>query len=232
MKEAVMKTGTSTPADTRTMGIVHSALRRDLTRATDALQGVPVPGDAQRMALAHHVQAMMNFLDVHHRGEDAGLWPTMRRLNSSASGLLDQMEDDHLAIVPHMEKVTSAAAAYEKSAADREALLSALSDLRGSLDPHLRREEDDMMPMVAATLTARQWDDWEQEYYLKPKSKSELGMEGHWLIDGANRSVYDHVVGKVNPVLRFVLLRYFGPKYRQACATRWGVGVSVGPKLH
>jgi len=46
---------------------------------------------------------------------------------------------------------TSAAAAYEKSAAGREALVSALRDLRGSLDPHLRREEDDMMPIVATT---------------------------------------------------------------------------------
>jgi len=226
-----MKTEPSTPADTRTMGIVHSALRRDLTRASDAINGPPVPGDAQRVAIAQHVQAMMGFLHGHHSGEDAWLWPTMRRLNPSACELLDQMEDDHLAIVPHMEKVTSAAAAYEKSAAGREALVSALSDLRASLDPHLRREEDDMMPIVATTLTARQWDDWEQEYYLKSKSKSELGMEGHWLIDGADRSVHDHVVGKVNPALRFVLLRYFGPKYRRACATRWGAGVVVGPKL-
>ncbi len=37
-----------------------------------------------------------------------------------------------------------------------------------------------MMPIVATTLSSRQWDDWEQEYYLKSKSKSELGMEGHW----------------------------------------------------
>lgn len=226
-----MKAGASGPADTRTMGIVHSALQRDLTRASNALKGPPVPGDAQRAAIAQHVQAMMDFLHVHHRGEDAWLWPTMRRLNPSASTLLDQMEDDHLAIAPHMEKVTSAAADYEKSAAGREALASALSGLRGSLDPHLRREEDDMMLIVATTLTTRQWDDWEQEYYLKSKSKSELGMEGHWLIDGADRPVYDHVVGKVNPVLRFVLVRYFGPKYRQECATRWGAGVMVGPKL-
>ena len=226
-----MKAETLTPADTSTMSIVHMALRRDLTRASDALKGPPVPGNAQRAAIAQHVQAMMDFLHDHHSGEDAWLWPTMRRLNPLASELLDQMEDDHLAIVPHMEKVTFAAVACEKRVASREALVSALSDLRVSLDPHLRREENDMMPIVATTLTTRQWDAWEQEYYLKSKSKSELGMEGHWLIDGADRSVYNHVVGKVNPILRFVLLRYFGPKYRQACATRWGAGVLVGPKL-
>ena len=68
-----MKTEPSTPADTRTMGIVHSALRRDLTRASDAINGPPVPGDAQRVAIAQHVQAMMDFLHVHHSGEDAWL---------------------------------------------------------------------------------------------------------------------------------------------------------------
>lgn len=226
-----MKTESSAPAETRGMGIVHGALRRDLTRAGDALSSDPVPGDAQRVAIAQHLQAMMHFLHKHHGGEDAWLWPTMRKLNPSASDLLDQMDADHLAIAPHMEKVTSAAAEYERSPGARESLVSALSDLRGSLDPHLRREEDEMMPIVATTLTARQWEAWEHEYFIKPKSKKELGMEGAWLIDGGDRWVYDHVVGLVNPVLRFVLIHVFGPKYRQACAVRWGADVSVEPKL-
>ncbi|HEY5181149.1 MAG TPA: hemerythrin domain-containing protein, partial [Dermatophilaceae bacterium] len=136
-----MKTEPSAPADTRMMGIVHGALRRDLTRAADALSRQPFPGDAQRVAIAQHMQAMMGFLHVHHSGEDAWLWPTMRRLNPGASDVLDQMDADHLSIAPHMGKVTAAAAAYEMSATGREALLQALRDLRGTLDPHLRREE-------------------------------------------------------------------------------------------
>ncbi len=226
-----MKAEPSAAADTRMMGIVHGALRRDLARAADALLHQPFPGDAQRVAIAQHLQAMMHFLHIHHSGEDAWLWPTMRRLNPGASDILDQMDADHLAITPHMGEVTAAASAYEKSATGREALVSALSDLRGTLDPHLRREEDEMMPIVASTLTAAQWDAWEHDYYVKTKTKKELGLEGHWLIDGGDRSVYDHVIGKVNPVLRFVLLRAFGPEYRQACAARWGADVPVGPKL-
>jgi hemerythrin-like domain-containing protein len=226
-----MKTESSAPADTRMMGIVHGALRRDLARAADALSRQPVPGDAQRVAIAQHMEAMMDFLDVHHSGEDAWLWPTMRRLNPAASEVLDQMDADHVAIAPHMGKVTAAAAAYGKSGTGREPLADALNDLRGTLDPHLRREEDEMMPIVASTLTPGQWDAWEQEYYVKTKSKKDLGLEGHWLIDGGDRAVYDHVVGKVNPVLRFVLLRVFGPRYRKACVTRWGADVPVGPKL-
>ena len=226
-----MKAESSAPADTRMMGIVHSALRRDLSRATEALSRQPVPDDAQRVAIAQHMQALMGFLHLHHSGEDDWLWPTMRRLNPAASEVLDQMDADHVAIAPHMGKVTAAAAAYGKSATGRESLADALNDLRGTLDPHLRREQDEMMPIVASTLTPGQWDAWEQEYYVKTKSKKDLGLEGHWLIDGGDREVYDHVVGKVNPVLRFVLLHVFGPRYRKACVTRWGADVPVGPKL-
>jgi hypothetical protein len=226
-----MKTAASARANTQMMGMVHSALRRDLTRATDALSRRPAPGDAQRVAIAQHLQALMRFLEQHHVGEDDWLWPTVRRLNPAAAEVLDQMDADHLAIAPHMGTVSAVAAAYEKAATGRESLEQALGDLRGVLDPHLRREEDEMMPIVADTLTAAQWDGWERDYYLKTKSKKDLGMEGHWLIDGGDRVVYDEVVGKVNPVLRFVLLRMFGPKYRQACATRWGADIPVGPKL-
>jgi hypothetical protein len=219
------------PADTRMMGIVHAALQRDLDRAADALSHQPPPGKAQRTAIAQHVAAMMVFLHDHHHGEDAWLWPTMRSLAPAASELLDQMDADHLTIAADLEAVSAATADYAKSATGRQALADALRDLRVNLDPHLRREEDEMMPIVAATLTAAQWDAWEHDYYVKPKSKKELGLEGHWLIDGRDRAVYDHVVGKVNPVLRLVLLRVFGPTYRKACATRWGADVLVGPKL-
>ena len=143
-----MKTQISTPADTRIMEIIHSALRRDLNRAADALSGIPAPGNAQRVGIAQHIQWMMHFLHLHHGGEDAWLWPTMRRLKPSAAELVDQMVANHLAIAPHIETVTTAASAYEKSAGGRDALLQTLGDLRGPLDPHLAREVDDMMPIV------------------------------------------------------------------------------------
>ena len=226
-----MKTQATAPADTRMMAVIHRALTRDLDRAGGALLGSPVPQDAQRVGIARHLQTMTDFLHRHHGGEDAWLWPTMRRLNPSAAGLVDQMVEDHLAVAPHLDTVTTAARAYEKSPDGRETLAQALGELRGPLDPHLRREVDDMMPVVATTLTAKQWDDWEQEYFIKPKSKKQLGMEGLWLIDGADRAAYDVVVGKVNPVLRFVLLGVLGRTYRQECAVRWGADVPVGPRL-
>ncbi len=70
-----MKADGGAPADTRTMGIVHSALRRDLERTRVALTTAAYPDGERRRAIGEHLLAMMHFLHVHHHGEDEGLRP-------------------------------------------------------------------------------------------------------------------------------------------------------------
>ena len=224
-----MNSKTRTPPDTQMMNIFHAALRRDLDRAAAAIGASPPPGPVQRVALAQHLQTLMSRLHGHHAGEDAWLWPTLRAADPSIGGLLDRMEADHLAIAGAMEQVVAAATEYETSPAGRDGVLHALSALRGVLDPHLRAEEDEILPIASATVTQQQWTGWEQEFYVGPKSKKDLGLEGMWLVDGATPAQYDHVVGKVNPLLRFVLPQVFGPVYRRECAARWGGDVNVRP---
>ncbi len=88
------------PADTRSMGIVHSALRRDLERTRLVLSASPHPGEEQRRAIAEHLMWMMHFLHVHHTGEDDGLWPLVLAKNPAAAELLDRMDADHKRIAP------------------------------------------------------------------------------------------------------------------------------------
>ena len=226
-----MKTDPNGPADTRIMGIVHSALRRDLTRTTTALSAEHAPGDAQRAALCAHLTWMMDFLHGHHEGEDVGLWPMMRALCPSAGDLLDQMEHDHAQIAPQMVRLRVATDRYSSDGTPtaREGLVEALASLRTVLDPHLQREETEMMPIVAKTLTHARWESFNDEQYLNTKSKGELGREGHWLIDGIDPAGYRVVVESVPPVPRFILLHAFAGPYARACATRWGPTVTVKP---
>jgi hypothetical protein len=106
------------PADTTMMGVVHDALRRDLARLQAALSGSPPPGDAQRRALAGHIDWMMDFLHHHHHSEDAGLWPLVRQRNPQAGPLLDRMEADHARIVPAVELLCQAAGRYRTHGSD------------------------------------------------------------------------------------------------------------------
>jgi hypothetical protein len=213
------------------MGIVHSALRRDLTRTTEAVSANPPPGDTQRQAIAGHLVWMMNFLHRHHAGEDDGLWPLVRQHQPSAGALLDEMDADHVRIAPQLEAVAAGGKRYgsDCSSQARESLLAAIVSLREVLDPHLQRQEDEAMPVVSTALTNAQWEAFNQEHYIKPKSKKELGQEGHWLIDSIDPAGYTAVVGNVPPIPRFVLLHVFAGPYQRACAVRWGPDVKVKP---
>ena len=123
-----MKTQSDGPADTRMMGIVHDALRRDLSRATVALAWTPPPAGHRRVAIAAHVRWMMEFLHAHHAGEDQGLWPLVRAHNPAAGDLLDQMDADHARIGPRIDQVQNAAATYgtDASPAVRHGLAAAI----------------------------------------------------------------------------------------------------------
>ena len=92
------KAEASAMADTRIMAVIHSALRRDLTRAADALSGSPVPATPSawgratppnddalppppsrrrgRVAVAHHAEAQP--LSCRARRPDGGGPPRRR----------------------------------------------------------------------------------------------------------------------------------------------------------
>ena len=226
-----MKPPSDRPADTRMMGIVHDALRRDLSRATAALSATPHPPDAHRVAIAAHVGWMMDFLHAHHAGEDDALWPLVRAHNPAAADMLDEMDADHNRIGPQIDHVRNAAAAYgaDASRTVRQGLATAIELLRSVLDPHLRREEDEMMPIVSASITHAQWEAFNNARYVKSKSKKELGHEGHWLIDSLEPERYDVVVHTVPALPRFILVHAMAKPYRRECAARWGQHVQVRP---
>jgi hemerythrin-like domain-containing protein len=213
------------------MGIVHDALRRDLRRAADALSSASSPPDRQRVALAAHIRWLMDFLHAHHTGEDQGLWPLVRAHNPAAGDMLDQMDADHARIAPQIDRVADAAGCYRTnpSRPAREALAAAIEALRSVLDPHLRREEDEMMPIVSHSITDAQFKAYENASHVAAKSKKELGREGHWLIDGLDPERYDVVVHTVATVPRFILLHAMARPYRLECAKRWGPQVQVRP---
>jgi hemerythrin-like domain-containing protein len=219
-----MKDDSAKPADTRMMNIVHQALRRDLGRATSALEATPPPADRQREAIAGHLAWVMDFLRAHHEAEDIGLYPAVRERLPDAAPVLDEMDRDHQRIAGDIEAVAAAAAAYGRrdDPSGRTALLTAIGHLVEVLLPHLEREEDEAMPLVSEALTEAEWRALEEEHNVKGKGMAELGREGHWLIDEASPEDRAKVVGLVPPVPRFLLLHGFARSYRRRREACWG----------
>lgn len=106
---------------------------------------------------------MMDFLHHHHQAEDTGLWPLIRQRTPQAQGLLDRMEADHAHLTPAAERLRQTAARYRSDAGDqpRADFRDAVSCLSQALLPHLRGEEDEAMPLVAAVLTEAEWRRWD-----------------------------------------------------------------------
>jgi hypothetical protein len=173
----------------------------------------------------------MDFLHSHHADEDQGLWPLVLAHNPAASDMLDQMDADHARISPQIDRVVEGAARYrtDPSRPAREALAASIEELRSVLDPHLRREEDEMMPIVSRSITDAQFKAYENASHVAAKSKKELGREGHWLIDSLDPERYDVVLHTVAAIPRFILLHAMARPYRLECAERWGPQVHVGP---
>jgi hemerythrin-like domain-containing protein len=221
------------PADTRMMGVVHSALRRDLVRVGLVLDTPAATEPARRRALAEHLLWMMDFLHAHHSGEDEGLYPLVTRRNAGAAELVERMDADHSSITPAMEGLERAA---KKHLADPtspdSALQAAVDQLCEVLLPHLEREELQMMPVVSASITEGEWRAWDQEFNLKPKRMTDLAEEGHWVLDGLDEESREHVEHLVPPVPRFILIKLLGGHYRRKRATLWnGTPAAQVPSL-
>ncbi|MFZ2528737.1 MAG: hemerythrin domain-containing protein [Rhodococcus sp. (in: high G+C Gram-positive bacteria)] len=209
------------PADTRMMGIVHSALRRDLIRTRMVLAAGHVPDD-RRARLSAHIRWLMDFLRHHHEGEDTVLYPLVVRCNPDAAALVHRMDDDHRKIEPAITELDAAAREFGRATSGSQSRLNAaLAALSDVLLPHLDREERDMMPVVSASITDAQWRTWDEETNIAPKSMAALGKEGVWLLDGLDEANRDHVVHLVPAVPRFVLLHILGIGNRRHFAAIW-----------
>ncbi len=210
------------PADIQTMGIVHSALRRDVVR-TKMVLGTPAAREPRRRtAIAEHLIWMVGFLHHHHEGEDDGLYPLVVRRNPAAAELVERMDADHGSITPAMDALEAAARRHlaDPDSPD-ELLVKAIDDLCDVLLPHLAREELEMMPVVSASITEREWREWDEEFNLKPKGMRELAMDGHWILDGLTGPAREHIETLVPPVPRFILVRLMGGPYRRRRALLW-----------
>lgn len=114
-----------------------------------------------------------------------------------------------------------AAAATYAERDERQPVVDAIDHLADVLDPHLSREEDEVMPVVSQVVSKQEWRAIEQEHNLDGKSMAQLGREGHWLIDNATPGDRARVIGLVPLVQRLLLLYGFAPSYRRYQRAWW-----------
>ena len=204
--------------------VFHTALRRDLERAIGSLAPAARPTQAQRAALAEHVNLVLDLLHRHHTGEDTGLWPLVRRRAPDLGSQLDMMEAEHASVAGAIVSTRAAARHYaatsDPSAGSR--LREALVELSGVLLPHLDHEETEVMPRVRRALTDKDWSTLSRGEIRNWGSFALMGTGLVWMADGMAQTDHEIFARQVSVVFRWLVDKRYGAAYRRRTTLAFG----------
>jgi iron-sulfur cluster repair protein YtfE (RIC family) len=204
--------------------LIHEAFRRDLARLSAAVRSPKVTRPRARQLKAHW-EFVNDQLHHHHLVEDSSLWPLVRPKVSDKDGalaVLDEMEAQHVTLVPKCEAIERMFASYAETpgAAGGSELADELDALGASLASHLDDEELRGFPVVDQALTVDEF-----QAFGKATAKA-IGMRGSarffpWIFDGAEPVERNAVLSMPPPPVR-VLCRYvWEPRYERMAASLW-----------
>ncbi len=144
-------------SDTSDMLAVHAALRSSLGSAPDFIASAA--GDDQRRALiANYYDNLIEFLRVHHEGEEALVFPLLAERAPEQMAVVATAKDQHEEVVSLMATVGDRRTAWEAEgdpAAD--GLVGAIGTLNDVLCVHLSEEEATVLPVASVCLTPEEW---------------------------------------------------------------------------
>ncbi|SDC78764.1 hemerythrin domain-containing protein [Rhodococcus tukisamuensis] len=204
--------------DIEIMGILHDAFRRDAARLARAAQRYGSEDPAAHAALLVGWHGFSHELQHHHTVEDTYVWPLMRSKlagHPDAVAVLDAMEAEHALIDPALAEVESA---FDDPDHGHERLADRVDDLVGILHAHLAHEEREAVPMIRATITAREWRGVSKNA-LHDMTYREKADGVPYLLEEAPEARVRIMLDVLPPPLRFMYRHRWNPRYRRV--RRW-----------
>ena len=196
--------------DMSMMFAMHDALRRELAQVGPiARLRDDHPGALLRAALGWEL--FKKFLVVHHQAEDDTLWPALRARVAGRPerlALADALEAEHAVIEPLLTAIDAAAAdqgyGYQRFG-------DIVDELATKLTAHLAHEESDGLPLIDASLTPQEWQNFAQNHTERLRGDAATYMP--WLLNGASPQTLDAVLGKFPPPLLTAFRQEWSPRY-------------------
>lgn len=146
--------------DTKDMVIVHRVFRREFALLPAMITAV-AGGDTDRAkTVGDHAREMIEALHHHHEGEDILVWPKLRGHPDIDQALVTRMEEQHARVSELLTDVNARLDTWSRTAdaAERDRLANSVAQLQDPLVEHLDDEERLLLPIIARTLTAAEWD--------------------------------------------------------------------------
>ena len=146
--------------DVTDMYAVHRVFRDTLGAAPQLVGGIPA-GDAARVdQIANYYDNILFFLEAHHEGEEAIVFPRLRERCPEEEALLDSLESEHELALGLLGSARSSLTAWPSSGGDaaaQTAVADSLEALRSQLESHLDEEETRALPLCADNILAEEW---------------------------------------------------------------------------
>jgi hemerythrin-like domain-containing protein len=146
--------------DTSDMLAVHRVFREAL-KVGPQLVGTASPGDTARSeVVGAYYDNVLRFLEVHHSGEDELVTPLLsERCTPAEMAVVTRVAAQHEEVAARLPRADTALRAWRASAGAQSGseLVQTLGALGDSLLPHLDEEEEKVLPLAAAYLSAEEW---------------------------------------------------------------------------
>jgi hypothetical protein len=148
----------SSAPDITEMTAVHRIFRNAFASAPQLVGSVAEGDDERAELVGGYYGDVLEFLRVHHEGEDLLMFPRLVE-RSSNPDVVARIGAQHHDVETALEAANEAVAAFRASGSRAAGLrlIEQLDVLRGVLEPHLDEEERMILPIVEEHLTLEEW---------------------------------------------------------------------------
>jgi hemerythrin-like domain-containing protein len=144
--------------DTSDMFAVHRALLGSLGAAPSFV--ARAGDDAERVeAIGSFYENVLEFLHVHHSGEDELLYPLLEQRCGDQLAELVRIDDQHKLLYEPMDVGRSAIVAWRSAPSpdSAQAVVDAMASVDRTLRPHLADEEATVVPLCTTWISPEEW---------------------------------------------------------------------------
>ncbi len=153
-----MTTPGSFTTQTSDMIAVHRALVEALEAAPDLVGGAGDDGERVEV-IASYYENVLEFLHVHHTGEDELIYPILEERCAEHKEVLKEIDAQHSLLNDPMNEARMAIATWRASPSVEggHEVISLIGTIDAVLRPHLDDEETTVLPIASAWISQDEW---------------------------------------------------------------------------
>ena len=199
--------------ETSDMIAVHEALTGALEAAPSLVGGAGDASDRVEV-IGSYYENVLEFLHVHHIGEDELIYPVIEERYTEQRAVLEQIDAQHSLLNEPMSKARAAIAEWraDPSVQGGQAVVDIIGTIDQTLRPHLAEEEATVLPIASAWMSPEEWSQ------LPGHALRSFSTDKPWLALGLIRERFtpeqrDQMLGGMPPELQSLWSQQWEPAF-------------------